>query len=779
MAFTPISNTVPQYEENGVAASGYFIKFYESGTTTPTAMATDSTGTTLLDKCELNTEGYPINSSSAVFIPHINKKYKIALFRNAADADANDLASAAWPAVDGLLPVVTVKTTFVEGIDSVADIEGFVGVIDDQQTSLKGWHPGSDVGGGILYWDSSSLKSDHNGGTVFSPTVPFSVNTSDYLDGVGETDTGGTGCWVRKSASSINIDMFGAVPQVGSDSFAAIQKAVSSGVMSVIIPPKTYYSSGAVELSSNISVEGSGYFSRIVSTGVNKRVFYANGQVGITVEKLFIKGNLSGVGSTSAGDSGGEGIFLYDCENSVVTNCYFDSIGNDINSSFSGCAVAHTSNKIQFVNNYFLDNNISSTGYDIGFGYYCHDVIVSNNISVSEMDTFISGASVGVSVLDTANHTITGNLGKRSDGSAARTGILIPYNGKPAYASITGNTLVNFPANGIYVSAGATDEGTDSAGISVSGNVVRFCGGAEWMQNISAGIYLSGRGGVSCTGNIVSKTGLRSDGTSRFYAVEGIRVTNTSKNITISGNTVLDGTGYGVGLLAGSGSMQSILLSGNTISSNAGGGILVRHTGASSDIDGISITSNIVNQSEVGGNGVYIEQSGTIITGALCISGNTILGAGISTDNGILSNVSGMINWSIVNNTIRDFNRGISMISGAIADKEVGYNCIVDSNILERCTTGVHMAISTGKYSLFYNTAFIDCTSNFTDQGRMFNAIRLDGRIIQVNRAAAFTEGVWDKGCRVMNTNISSGQPMGWVCSSTGSPGSWLAMPSY
>jgi len=106
MAFTPISNTVPQYEENGVAASGYFIKFYESGTTTPTAMATDSTGTTLLDKCELNTEGYPINGSGAVFIPHINVEYKIALFRNAADADANDLNNAAWD-VDGLFPYFT------------------------------------------------------------------------------------------------------------------------------------------------------------------------------------------------------------------------------------------------------------------------------------------------------------------------------------------------------------------------------------------------------------------------------------------------------------------------------------------------------------------------------------------------------------------------------------------------------------------------------------------------------------------------------------------------
>ena len=176
MAFTPISNTVPQYEENGVAASGYFIKFYESGTTTPTAMATDSTGTTLLDKCELNTEGYPINGSSAVFIPHINKKYKIALFRNAADADANDLNNAAWD-VDGLFPYFTdssigtdfdqipLNANIVYPVDTIATLRELEPTSDGQRISLLG-HTLPGVGSGVFYHDELDTTSDDDNGTV-------------------------------------------------------------------------------------------------------------------------------------------------------------------------------------------------------------------------------------------------------------------------------------------------------------------------------------------------------------------------------------------------------------------------------------------------------------------------------------------------------------------------------------------------------------------------------------------------------------------------------------
>ena len=56
-------------------------------------------------------------------------------------------------------------------------------------TTFINWFTAQDL-------DSTKLKSEHNGGTVFSPTVPFSATTGDYLNGVGETDASGSGCWV-------------------------------------------------------------------------------------------------------------------------------------------------------------------------------------------------------------------------------------------------------------------------------------------------------------------------------------------------------------------------------------------------------------------------------------------------------------------------------------------------------------------------------------------------------------------------------------------------------
>lgn len=107
MAYTPISNTVPQYSKNasGISAAGYFLKFYADGTTTPISMATDSTGGTLLAKCELDSLGYPTTDGTNIFIPHIDQTYKLALYTNATDADNNTLASATW-VVDDLEPVI-------------------------------------------------------------------------------------------------------------------------------------------------------------------------------------------------------------------------------------------------------------------------------------------------------------------------------------------------------------------------------------------------------------------------------------------------------------------------------------------------------------------------------------------------------------------------------------------------------------------------------------------------------------------------------------------------
>lgn len=78
---------------------GYWLKFYEQGTTTPLAMSTNDTGTPILAKAEVSSGGVvPIGfiktAGDVIFIPYLNKDYDGFLFPTEAEADANDTANA-------------------------------------------------------------------------------------------------------------------------------------------------------------------------------------------------------------------------------------------------------------------------------------------------------------------------------------------------------------------------------------------------------------------------------------------------------------------------------------------------------------------------------------------------------------------------------------------------------------------------------------------------------------------------------------------------------------
>lgn len=53
-----------------------------------------------------------------------------------------------------------------------------------------------------------------------------------------------------------------------------------------------------------------------------------------------------------------------------------------------------------------------------------------------------------------------------------------------------------------------------------------------------------------------------------------------------------------------------------------------------------------------------------------------------------------------------------------------------------------------------------------------------DGKREMVSGAAAPTSGYWQDGSIVWNENMAVGQPVGWFCTVTGSPGTWVAGPN-
>ncbi|EQB7286706.1 phage head-binding domain-containing protein [Morganella morganii] len=107
-------------------------------------------------------------------------------------------------------------------MENVADIHELMSTPTGNHTlNVIGYVPGTNFGGGQFYWDASTPKSQHNGITIFSPTVPWDGSYAElaaFLSGDGESDIGGAGCWVRSSSfnklvmSWVGIDISGGMP---------------------------------------------------------------------------------------------------------------------------------------------------------------------------------------------------------------------------------------------------------------------------------------------------------------------------------------------------------------------------------------------------------------------------------------------------------------------------------------------------------------------------------------------------------------------------------------
>lgn len=207
MAWLPIARTPIQYEKtDGNPANGYYLKFYLAGTTTPTAMATDTTGATQLAKCKLNERGFPISNASdetSIFIPHVNSAFsafKYVIYQNASDADANNFASAIvnLSAVAQTEDVSSYLTGTVETVETYADFATDSTAIG-RQVSLLG-HTTQGIGGGIF----------------------DVINKGSLVANNGRIAINGSKAYVRQSPL-VFVEEFGAIGDGVSNELGAIQ----------------------------------------------------------------------------------------------------------------------------------------------------------------------------------------------------------------------------------------------------------------------------------------------------------------------------------------------------------------------------------------------------------------------------------------------------------------------------------------------------------------------------------------------------------------------------
>lgn len=106
-------------------------------------------------------------------------------------------------------------------MENVADIHELMSEPTGNHTlNVIGYVPGTNFGGGQFYWDASKPKSQHNGITIFSPTVPWDgsyAGLDAFLAGTGETDSSGSGCWVRMQISRDMLVSWGGVDISGNN----------------------------------------------------------------------------------------------------------------------------------------------------------------------------------------------------------------------------------------------------------------------------------------------------------------------------------------------------------------------------------------------------------------------------------------------------------------------------------------------------------------------------------------------------------------------------------
>jgi hypothetical protein len=105
----------------------------------------------------------------------------------------------------------SVEAAVLDRVIRVTSVAALIAVTPSTNTTIEnlGYYTPGDGGGGTLFWSATTPKNKHNGGTVFSPTVPFGSSLPDYLSGTGETDTGGSGCFVKLHSQKMYLTEWG------------------------------------------------------------------------------------------------------------------------------------------------------------------------------------------------------------------------------------------------------------------------------------------------------------------------------------------------------------------------------------------------------------------------------------------------------------------------------------------------------------------------------------------------------------------------------------------
>lgn len=437
---------------------------------------------------------------------------------------------------------------------------GFTGAHVGQQISLIEYRPGTDTGGGLLYWDPAMPKSAHNGGTIVSPTAVWdgtAAGLPSFLSGGGETNPAGSGCWVRvkERENEFVPESFGAIGQSNEQSIvqsvldAAKAWSDQQPGRRPVIEFSRMYTVNGLQVYDGFVLLGPGGLKRddgvIPSSAVaSNSVVFGNGIRDIDIFGLHVDGNdrMQGVMSDPAYRQGSNaGALGY--QNIYIIGKYANPDHEMGTIRIQNCRLVNSPGNGIVVNNH---SQASLTGNHI-------ERCGKNGIYLAQTHGF--------------NTSVTGNY-IRECGFVYGGGIGIAH----AHVNATGNVIVSCYEYGILIS---------STGV-----------GARWNTDITvASNNIRGvkRQLLDNSGNPQSFK-ISSLGVGIGYTQVFVTRASTRLNLAITGNSIEGAEGSGIACLGAAYNAgflpHGLVVSGNSVMLCGGAGVNVRY------LRGVSCTGN-------------------------------------------------------------------------------------------------------------------------------------------------------------------------------------------
>ncbi len=274
MTFYPIANDVPQYETSaGVPASGYVLKAYAAGTSTPVNMYTDYTGGTAVATITLNASGFPAVSGNTV-IPYIDQNFKLALYPDATSAAAN--TGAIWT-IDNIQIATAASPTFTNVTAGASGTAGRVDIFPTTAASGRIRIAAADSAGDYI---TTFTNASQAGARTY--TIPDAGASASYVMTEGAATINGVktfgGLCLHKASNAITAFATG-----GQSSATALTSTINSITVcataadSVKLPTAT---AGSIIQVSNL---GAAYANVFPATGDLIDALAANAAVSLPV----------------------------------------------------------------------------------------------------------------------------------------------------------------------------------------------------------------------------------------------------------------------------------------------------------------------------------------------------------------------------------------------------------------------------------------------------------------------------------------------------------------